>query len=217
MKTTAIIGGVLLIALMCGEVIAQTTKIAAPFPIVTWHQWNQLSDSQRNIYTEAFLETLSFQFYSHLPDDIKAREQFAAFTRCFEKEPVGRWIPYDWEMFAKNLDEPVAEQLLGYVSTVCKPYFGHSGSSLQPVKLIDEASWEKMSREDKNLYFMSYIETGYAMNERANDTQMANAIASCVTDVGIAKITKSLDTVSYEWQYPLPWSISKAFGSACGK
>ena len=214
MKTAGILG-ILLIALTCGEVGAQTTKTAGPFPIVTWHQWNQLSDGEKKIYTEGFLETLSFQFYAYLPDDIKAREQFAAFTRCVEKEPLDRWRPLDWDVFVRHLDRTVAEQLLPYVWTICKPFLGHSGSSLEPVKLIEKGQWEKMSNEEKNLYFTAYIETAYALSKGRDQTKMADEIFSCMSKIQVAKVRTSLDEVSYEWKYPLPWSVSKAFGSAC--
>jgi hypothetical protein len=88
---------------------------------------------------------------------------------------------------------------------------------LEPVKLISKTAWETLSAEDRSIYLMAYIETGYAMSERRGDKQMQSDIKACVAKVGIDGVSNALKEISYEWKYPLPWSISKAFGNACEK
>jgi len=38
-----------------------------------------------------------------------------------------------------------------------------------------------------------------------------------VARVGIEGLITSLERTSMEWQYPLPWSVSRALGAACKK
>ena len=64
---------------------------------------------------------------------------------------------------------------------------------------------------------MAYVETSFAGSQRAKDTENERKLDTCIARVGIEGLITSLERTSMEWQYPLPWSVSRALGAACKK
>lgn len=175
-----------------------------------------MTEAQRNIYAQALLETLSFQLYAYTPKGHKqAVEEFSAFTRCAESVDATRWRPIPWSL-GQDLENTVADQLYGTIAPiVCKSFLGQGDMTLRPVRMMSKSTWQRLSVQDKAIYLMGYVETGQAFARRRGDHEMQRAIKICIESVGIEGLLGALDRITYEWQHPLPWSISKAFGAAC--
>jgi hypothetical protein len=62
---------------------------------------------------------------------------------------------------------------------------------------------------------MAYVETFFAGSQRAKDTANERMLDNCIATVGIEGLISSMEQAKIEWQYPLPWSVSRALGAAC--
>ncbi len=194
---------------------ALLAEAQADVRLMTPHKWAGLTESEVNIYAQAFLETMSFVSYGYLPKDRKdAVEQFSTFTRCAETEDITRWRPYKWPYVQDS--GTAADDLQSTAALLCEKYMSKGDTSLRAVRLISRSAWQAFSPREKAIYLMGYIETGQAYVKRIGDREMQEFIRNCVEyGIGLEGILGELDHITYEWQYPLPWSISRAVGVAC--
>jgi hypothetical protein len=103
----------------------------------------------------------------------------------------------------------------GNRSIVRKDWAGKGDKSWRPVWLLKPAEWKSLSLHDRAIYLMAYAETVYAATRRAKDAANQRKLDICIASVGIEGLISSMEQTKIEWQFPLPWSVSRAFGSAC--
>jgi len=194
---------------------AQTT-LGKPQPmLMTSYKWASLTDRQREIYTRGFLETVSFILYGHSQKDNEQHAKiFSEWTLCAERQPLSSWQTLDWTLRGKT-DETVAAQFYDIAPIVCKESAGKGDKSWRPVWLLKPAEWKSLSLHDRAIYLMAYAETVYAATRRAKDAANERKLDICIASVGIEGLISSMEQTKIEWQFPLPWSVSRAFGSAC--
>ena len=80
---------------------------------------------------------------------------------------------------------------------------------------LKPAEWKSLSLHDRAIYLMAYAETAYAATRREKDAVNERKLEVCISSVGIEGLVSSMELTKIEWQFPLPWSVSRAFGSAC--
>lgn len=177
-------------------------------------RWDGLSDQQQQLYVMAFLKTLSFFLYGVSPRNKEIAQSFSDLTACAEHEPAKRWtIMTDW-LFG-DMKATVASQCFKNSGYLCQKYKGKGDMKWNPVQLISANEWSTLSPEDKEIYALAYVETEDVMAHRARDNANVQLLESCVKNGGKERFIDTAKTISVESEYPLPWSISRAFGKAC--
>jgi hypothetical protein len=194
---------------------AQTT-LGKPQPmLMTSYKWVSLTERQREIYTRGFLETVSFILYGHSQRDNEQHAKiFSEWTLCAERQPLSSWLTLDWDLRGKT-GETVAAQFYDIAPIVCKESAGKGDNSWRAVWLLKPAEWKSLSLHDRAIYLMAYAETVYAATRRAKDAANERKLDICIASVGIEGLISSMEQTKIEWQFPLLWSASRAFGSAC--
>jgi hypothetical protein len=181
--------------------------------LMTSYKWSGLSDGQRGLYVKSFLETTSFAMYRKDPPQ-QAQRDFAAWTACAETVPVERWQPLGW-MIKGELKRSAASQFLEVAPLVCKDALPKLDKTLRLVRLISRSTWQSLGLRDRAIYMMGYVETVYEISRTMKRSDELRHLDICIGHVGIEGLMDALGTIDMEWQYPLPWSISRALGKAC--
>ena len=127
--------------------------------LMTPYKWSDLSDGQRALYIQSFLETTSFAMYRRdLPD--AAQQDFSAWTVCAETKPIESWQPLGW-MIKGELKRTAASQFMETASIVCREFRGKDLKKRPPVQLVSRSAWQSRGLRDRAIYVMGYIETVY--------------------------------------------------------
>ena len=92
---------------------------------------------------------------------------------------------------------------------------GWSDPAFWSMGILKPEEWKSLSLNDRAIYLMAYLETVYAATRRAKDAANERKLDICIASVGIEGLISSMEQTKIEWQFPLPWSVSRAFGSAC--
>jgi hypothetical protein len=175
------------------------------------YKWASLTEHQREIYIRGFLETVSFALYGQAqPGNEQA---FSDWTLCAERQPLSRWATLGWGL--GKLDQTAAAQFFDVASTACRDSANKGDKKLRPVWLLKPAEWKSFSIHDRAIYLMAYVETFFAGFQQAKDTANERKLDICIAKVGIEGLISSMEQTKIEWQYPLPWSVSRALGTAC--
>jgi hypothetical protein len=194
---------------------AQTTLDKRQPMLMTAYKWASLTERQRQIYIRGFLETVSFLLYGHSQKDNKEHAKiFSEWTMCAERQPLSSWQTLGWTLRSKT-DETVAAQFYDIAAEVCKDSAGKGDGSWRAVWLLKPQEWKSLSLNDRAIYLMAYLETVYAATRRAKDAANERKLDICIASVGIEGLISSMEQTKIEWQFPLPWSASRALGSAC--
>lgn len=192
---------------------AQLTPGREPL-LMPSYKWGSLTERQRGIYIRGFLETVSFTLYGHKqPDNEQQAQIFSDWTLCAEREPLARWQTVDWGL--GDLDKTAAAQFFDRAPIVCKDSVDKGDKKWRSVWLLKPTEWKSLSLRDRAIYLMAYVETFFAGSERVNDTANVRKLGICIAKAGIEGLISSMEQTKVEWQYPLPWSVSRALGATC--
>jgi hypothetical protein len=193
---------------------AQTTLDRRQPRLMTEYKWASLTERQQGIYIRGFLETVSFFLYSQAqPGNEQHAQAFSDWTLCAERQPVSRWRTLGWCL--GELDKTAAAQFFDLAPTACQDSANKGDKKMRPVWLLKPTEWKSFSSHDRAIYLMAYVETFFAGSERANDTANVRKLDICIAKAGIEGLISSMDQTKIEWQYPLPWSVSRALGATC--
>ena len=204
--------------------------------IVGFLEWGQLNPEERVIYVNAYLETHAFIFYSAVPDeDTNGRKHYNAFISCIENtkdrlpttdEDViagQHWSPDaapGW-IFAEVLDKSAAWVLFREIAPLlCEDYFDGSDSQKQALQIYTVQDWNNFSHNQRILYVASYLDTALTVEEIYVDIKGSGelqAISACIQIIGLEGILTKVEKMHFDHSLPLPWSVAKGFGNACGK
>lgn len=194
---------------------AQTTLDKRQPMLMTSYKWAGLTERQREIYIRGFLETVSFIMYGHSKiDDEQHAKIFSDWTLCTERQSFSRWQTYNWVLHGKT-EETVAAQFYDLAPIVCKDSVGKGNKKWRTVWLLKPEEWRSLSLHDRAIYLMAYVETVYAETRLAKDAANERKLDICIASIGIEGLLSSMEQTKIEWQFPLPWSVSRALGMAC--
>src|SRR3972149_9076045 len=191
------------------------------FPwLMTSYKHAHLTPEQRQIYLNAYFETMGFILYSYLPrKDSKAMKQLNAWIDCvMETRGSEKWSPDLGWIFGKNLDKSAAYIFYNEVSPlICEGYTEKAGTQVRTLKLYNYDDWGKWSVKDKAVYLSGYVDTVASFQMRLRDAGMKNDLRDLqivIEATGIDGILSDVMNMKFERQYPLPWSISRGLGAA---
>jgi hypothetical protein len=203
--------------LISSTVVYAQMTLNRPEPrLMTESKWSSLTERQRGIYVRGFLETVSFFLYGQAqPGNEQHAQAFSDWTLCAERQPLSRWRTLDWGL--GELTKTVAAQFFDLAPVACQDSANKGDKKLRPVWLLKPSEWKSFSTHDRAIYLMAYVETFFAGSQRAKDTENERKLDTCIARVGIEGLIDSLERTNMEWQYPLPWSVSRALGVACKK
>jgi hypothetical protein len=192
------------------------TTLAKPQPrLMTDYKWAWLTPQQREIYTKGFLETTSFYLYSYSrKDDEEHAKIFSDWTACAESVPLSRWQTLDWTIRGET-QKTVAAQFYDIASIVCKELVGKGDKKWRSVWLLKPAEWKSLSLHDRAIYLMAYAETVFQTARRSKNASDERKLDICLASAGIEGLLSSMEQTKIEWQFPLPWSVSRAMGATC--
>jgi hypothetical protein len=194
---------------------AQTTLDKRQPQLMTEYKWASLTDRQRDIYVKGFLETVSFILYSYSRQDDKQHAQISSdWTTCAERRPLSSWQTLDWTIRGQT-EKTVAAQFYNIAPLVCKDSLGKGDKKWRAVWLLKPAEWKSLPLRDRAIYLMAYVETAFAATQRENDSAKLRKLDICIASAGIEGLIGSMEETKVEWQYPLPWSVSRALGATC--
>ena len=194
---------------------AQTTLAKREPRFMNSYKWAGLTEGQRSIYVKGYLETVSFALYGSSRKDNQDHAQiFSDWTACAERQPLSAWRTLDW-MLKGQLDKTVAAQFYDIASIVCKDVVGKGDKSWRAVWLLKPAEWRSLSLHDRAIYLMAYVETVFLLTQREKDSANERHLDICVASAGIEGFMSSMEQTKIEWQFPLPWSVSRAMGATC--
>lgn len=194
---------------------AQTTLDKRQPRLMTDYKWASLTERQRDIYVKGFLETVSFILYSHSQKDNPEQAQtYSDWTACVERRPLSSWQTLEWMIEGKT-DRTVAVQFFDSGSIVCKDFVAKGDKKWRSVWLLKPAEWKSLSLHDRAVYLMAYVETVFVAAQRAKDAAKERNLDICVASAGIEGLISSMEQTKIEWQFPLPWSVSRALGATC--
>lgn len=194
---------------------AQTTLDHREPRLMTEYKWAALAERQREIYVKGFLETVSFILYSHSrQDDEQHAKTFSDWTACAERQPLSSWQTLDWNIRGE-LDKTVAAQFYDIGPIVCKEFVGKGDKKWRTVWLLKPAEWKLLPLHDRAIYLMAYVETTFITTRRAKDAPNERKLDICIARAGIEGLISSMEQTKIEWQFPLPWSVSRALGATC--
>jgi hypothetical protein len=194
---------------------AADTQRSGARPLMTAAQWTALGEGERAIYVKGYLETVSFFMYGHSERTDRAVSAFSDWTAC-AKQDVDRWSPLGW-LITGEVDRSAATQFNEMGSVICKDFIGRGDKTWRPVRLISKEDWVRFSQEQKAIYVISYVETFDAVMRRVKGDEHLRRLDACLGERGIEGIIAEVDSIDIEWQYPMPWSVSRAVGKACPK
>ncbi len=158
---------------------------------------------------------MSFILYSHSQkDDEQHAKTFSDWTLCAQGQRLCSWQTFDWVLRGKT-EETGAAQFYDLAPIVCKDLVGKGDKTWRTVWLVKPAEWKSLSLHDRAIYLMAYVETVFAATRRAKDTGNERKLDICIASVGIEGLISSMEQTKIEWQFPLPWSVSRALGTAC--
>lgn len=196
-------------------------KEKSEFPwLMTPYKHAHLTLEQRQIYLNAYFETIGFILYSHLPPkDSSAMKQLNAWIDCvMETKDSGKWSPDLGWISGENLDKSAAYILYNVVSPhICEGYTEKPGTRVRTLKIYSYDDWEKWSLKDKAVYLSGYVDTVASFQMRLRDAGMKNDVRSLLIVIeatGIDGILSDVMKIKFERQCPLPWSISRGLGAA---
>ena len=183
--------------------------------LMSSYKWASLTEQQRDIYVKSFLETVSFILYSHSRKDNQQQAQvYSDWTACAERKPLSAWKPLEW-MVEGKLERTVSAQLFDSAAAVCKDFVGKGDAKWRSVWLLKPADWKALSIHDRALYLMAYFETVFFSAQRAKDAANERKLDICVASAGIEGLISSMERTQVEWQFPMPWTVSRVLGATC--
>lgn len=141
-------------------------------------------------------------------------------------ERGGDWSPSLGWLLGENLDKSAAWVIYNDISPmVCKDFENKEAKKeIQTLKIFDHVNWKKFSLKEKALYVGAYVDVASALYMRRLEAgrdkrakKDLTAIQICIEAIGIDGILSEVMEVDFHETWPLPWSVAKGFGKACGK
>ena len=109
----------------------------------------------------------------------------------------------------------MAAQFYDLAPLVCKESVGKGDQKWRSVWLVKPAEWRSLSLRDRAIYLMAYAETVFETTRRRKDAANERKLDICIASAGIEGLISSMEQTRIEWQFPLPWSVSRAMGATC--
>ena len=210
-------------------VVFDSARAGENLPFVTFHQWNEFTEHEQEIYAQSVLESWSFRLYG-MSLTQKSPAEFSAFTACAETEKASKFRNLaDMGYIFGEIDKPVVAHIVDKTPLICKEYINKGDGSGRPVRLVQKRHWKTFTTQEQKIYLMGYIDFAYYsfkmmvtqitskgqshldqatlrfFNKTKNDLK---DIEKCMTQVGIGNVFRIMSKQKIEWKYPMPWSAS---------
>lgn len=199
---------------------------SGPILLITPYIWAGLPQPEQDVYTAAALETWSFVLYGMgAAKGKQPSQQLSDFVACAKAGTLQRFTVGGW-LFGQGLDQSMAAHIFENAPGVCGEYAGRGNGSPQPLHLYEKADWMSFDARRREVYVIAYVEMADHLERlqasaSGQSAKTANYVAleRCLAATGIEGLLAQLaqDQGKFEWEYPLPWSISKSVGAACAK
>ena len=147
--------------------------------------------------------------------DPKLEQQFSDYRQCVEDNQNRSWPLFGW-LWGESLEASAAAQLVRQtIPLVCREYAGKGNGGWNPPRIVSKREWQGYSDVERMFYVSAYIETGLELMVLSHQNEDVNLLTQCMKNKGIDKVLEKLGEIEIEWQYPMPWTVSKALGTVC--
>ena len=193
--------------------------------LMTPYKWAGLSGQEEGIYTIGALETWSFFLYSFSSSE--AAGEISDFITCVRSEKPERFTTGLW-LFGDVEKKSAAEHIFEMTKLVCRDYAGKGDKSGKPLRVLSKSAWLSLDADRKEIYVIAYLEMGHHLEKlwsssvsgptgRQKGAETHKILEKCLAGIGIDGMLSQvrIDEKAFEWEYPLPWSISKSVGGLC--
>ena len=190
--------------------LKQKESTAQDLMLMSPYKWAGLTQREQDLFTLGVLEDWGFILYSYQAPGLQD------FVACANNEKPKKFNSLMWQF--GNIKESAAREISKMTPIVCSSYQGKGGSLRKPLQLLTKKDWTSFNLKEKSLYLMGYLEIGYLINKDI-DPEIPRSLENCVSGEGIEGILSQVvrDETNFEWQYPIPWSISSSLGKVCQK
>lgn len=189
----------------------------SPFVLLPPIEWagGDGSSPKEQAYFHGVLETYGFTIYGLWPRTAEAEQQFSDFRQCIQENIDRKWPLLDWA-FGKGLDASAAAQMIrNSIPMVCNDYAGKGVSGWNPPRITRKSDWQAYDEEEQKFYVAAFIETAMELAVLQKQAEDVALLTECMKKRGLENVLSALKAIDVEWQYPMPWTISRAMGKAC--
>lgn len=203
----------------------------SPLRFMTPYEWAGASEEQQRIYIAGALETWSFFLYGYFHSAIA--QEISDFVACVHNEKLDDFIVGLW-LFG-DVEKSVAEHIFKIAPIVCGKYEGKGDKSGEPLQVLSRQNWSAFDLSKKATYVMAYLEMSEHLHKGFSEAsrgvkpsaeeekllkellRLRESLNNCLAGIGFDGVLSQVlsDESSFEWRYPLPWSIAKSLGRAC--
>jgi len=64
-------------------------------------------------------------------------------------------------------------------------------------------------------YVGAYVETALELMVLMQRSEDVTLLTQCMKEKGLDRILEELEGINFEWQHPMPWTVSRAVGTSC--
>lgn len=189
----------------------------SPFVILPPIEWagGDGSSPKEQAYFHGVLETYGFILYGVWPRVAEAEQQFSDYRQCAEDNRDRGWPLTVW-ISGTALEASMAAQMVRrFIPLVCQEYVKKGSGGWKPPRIVGKEDWQGYGDIERKFYVSAYIETAAELMVLMQQTEDVSILTKCMKDGGIDKVLEKLRSVEVEWQYPMPWTVSKSVGSVC--
>lgn len=191
---------------------------------VTAIKHGDLSPEHKQIYLNAYFETMIFILYSYLDkNDPDAMKYLNGFIDCIdETNDLKQWSPKIGWIWGDDLDKSAAYILYNKVtSIVCKNYLNEAvDTQAKTLRIYRYSDWEKWSNKDKTIYMSGYIDTTATFFMRMGNAGEKKDIKNLLTVIekeGVGGVLSNIKLADLKQGNPLPWAMAYALGRTRNK
>ena len=183
-------------------------------PPIEWADGDGSSPKEQ-AYFHGALETYGFILFSYWPRDTELEQQFSDFRRCVEDNKDRRWNLFGW-LWGESLEASAAAQLIREtIPLVCQEYAGKGRGGWNPPQIIGKREWQSYSSTQRMFYVGAYVETALELMVLMQRSEDVTLLTQCMKEKGLDRILEELEGINFEWQHPMPWTVSRAVGTSC--
>jgi hypothetical protein len=189
----------------------------SPFVILPPIEWadGDGGSPEEQAYFHGALETYGFNLYGYWARTPELEQQFSDFRKCIEDNQHHSWPLFGW-LWGTSLEASAAAQLVREsIPLTCQEYAGKGNGGWNPPHIVSKEKWQGYSDAERKFYVSAYIETALELMVLKEQKEDIALLTQCMKSKGIDKVLESIEDVEVEWQFPMPWTISTAVGSAC--
>jgi len=183
-------------------------------PPIEWPDGDGNSPEEQ-AYFHGVLETYGFVLFSFWPRVAEYEQQFSDYRRCVEDNKDRHWQLFGW-LWGESLEASAAAQMIREtIPLVCQEYAGKGKGGWKPPQSIGKREWQSYSSIERTFYISAYVETAVELMVLMQRSEDVTMMTRCMKERGLGRVLEEVERIDVEWQYPMPWTISRAVGNSC--